>query len=376
MNEKEIAEIRRRFNPQKTNITRVCGCYVTGSGEIMSEFSQPIATLTQDETEYLLSLLKKTLSGTVDKNLIDIPFSNVQVLEGEEHKTLLKLRDTALEDEESLKKIYGGIISSVKMETNYLIMLAYDSYDVFTYSEDGKKSEDSSEQFRYFICSVCPVKSTKPLLSFAAFDNAFHGIASNTAVSAPEFGFMFPAFDDRRGNIYDTLFYTKNPAADYSQIADRLFKAEMPMPAADQQNSFCGMLGSAVGDECSIEVIKEVHGYISDTVTEHKESRSKEPLTVSRDEISDVLRSSGVDEERINDFKKSYDDTFGEKTLLNPKNLLDVKQFEVNMPDVSIRINPERSGLVDTRVIDGVKYIVIRADESVEVNGVQININN
>ena len=178
MNEKEIAEIRRRFNPQKTNITRVCGCYVTGSGEIMSEFSQPIATLTQDETEYLLSLLKKTLSGTVDKNLIDIPFSNAQVLEGKEHKTLLKLRDTALEDEESLKKIYGGIISSVKMETNYLIMLAYDSYDVFTYSEDGKKSEDSSEQFRYFICSVCPVKSTKPLLSFAAFDNAFHGIAS------------------------------------------------------------------------------------------------------------------------------------------------------------------------------------------------------
>ena len=111
MNEKEIAEIRRRFNPQKTNITRVCGCYVTGSGEIMSEFSQPIATLTQDETEYLLSLLKKTLSGTVDKNLIDIPFSNAQVLEGEEHKILLKLRDTALEDEESLKKIYGGIIS-------------------------------------------------------------------------------------------------------------------------------------------------------------------------------------------------------------------------------------------------------------------------
>ena len=150
----------------------------------------------------------------------------------------------------------------------------------------------------------------------------------------------------------------------------------MPMPAADQQNSFCGMLGSAVGDECSIEVIKEVHGYISDTVAEHKESRSKEPLTVSRDEISDVLRSSGVDEERINDFKKSYDDTFGEKTLLNQKNLLDVKQFEVNMPDVSIRINPGRSGLVDTRVIDGVKYIVIRADESVEVNGVQININN
>lgn len=374
MNEKEIAEIRRRFNPQKTNITKVCGCYVTPSGEIMSEFSQPLAALTPDETENLLSILKKTLSGTVDKNLIDIPFSNAQVLEGEEHKTLMRLRDSALCDEEALKRVYSAIISSVREETNYLILLAFDSYDVFTYSSDGKKDDESSEQFRYFVCCVCPVKLTKPLLSFEAFDNAFHGITAVSAVSAPEFGFMFPSFDDRTGNIYDVMFYSKNPARDYSEISDKLFKADMPMPAVRQQESFCEMLEASVGEECSLDVIQAVQDRINDIAEENKENRDREPVAVTKNDISQVLRSCDVTEEHIESFESNYDSVFGEKTSFNPKNLVDVKKMEVNMPSVSIKVDSECSNLVKTRLIDGVKYIMIRADDCVEVNGVKINI--
>ena len=32
MNEKEIAELRRRFRPDKSGISRVCGCYVNEQG--------------------------------------------------------------------------------------------------------------------------------------------------------------------------------------------------------------------------------------------------------------------------------------------------------------------------------------------------------
>ena len=39
---------------------------------------------------------------------------------------------------------------------------------------------------------------------------------------------------------------------------------------------------------------------------------------------------------------------------------------------MTIRVNPERSDLVETRTIDGARYILIRADEGVEVNGVNI----
>ena len=374
LNEKEVAEIRRRFNPQKTNIIGVHGCYVNENREIVAEFNQPLAALTQDETESMLALLKKLLSGGLDRNLIDIEFSNEQVLGGEEHKRLLKLRDSALCDEPELKALFSDIIETVRVEGAYLILAASDNYDVFTYREDGKKDEDSTELFKYFLCGVFPVKMTKPQLSFAAFDNTFKNIVANSVITAPLLGFMFPAFDDRAANIYNTLFYTKDSAANNSEIIDRLFKAEPPMPAAEQRETFNSLLNGVTNDENNLEIIKNIQDEIGGMITEHKESREREPLAVSRDDICDILRSADISDEKIETFKAGFDESFGEKARLNPQNLVETKRLELTGADISIKINPERSELVETRVIDGVKYILIRADEEIEVNGVPINI--
>lgn len=374
MNEKEVAEIRRRFNPQKTNIIGVHGCYVNENREIVAEFNQPLAALTQDETESMLALLKKLLSGGLDRNLIDIEFSNEQVLGGEEHKRLLKLRDSALCDEPELKALFSDIIETVRVEGAYLILAAADNYDVFTYREDGKKDEDSTELFKYFLCGVFPVKMTKPQLSFATFDNTFKNIVANSVITAPLLGFMFPAFDDRAANIYNALFYTKDSAANNSEIIDRLFKAEPPMPAAEQRETFNSLLNGVTNDENNLEIIKNIQDEIGGMITEHKESREREPLAVSRDDICDILRSADMSDEKIETFKAGFDESFGEKARLNPQNLVETKRLEFTGADISIKINPERSELVETRVIDGVKYILIRADEEIEVNGVPINI--
>lgn len=374
LNEKEVAEIRRRFNPQKTNIIGVHGCYVNENREIVAEFNQPLAALTQDETESMLALLKKLLSGGLDRNLIDIEFSNEQVLGGEEHKRLLKLRDSALCDEPELKALFSDIIETVRVEGAYLILAAADNYDVFTYREDGKKDEDSTELFKYSLCGVFPVKMTKPQLSFAAFDNTFKNIVANSVITAPLLGFMFPAFDDRAANIYNALFYTKDSAANNSEIIDRLFKAEPPMPAAEQRETFNSLLNGVTNDENNLEIIKNIQDEIGGMITEHKESREREPLAVSRDDICDILRSADMSDEKIETFKAGFDESFGEKARLNPQNLVETKRLEFTGADISIKINPERSELVETRVIDGVKYILIRADEEIEVNGVPINI--
>ena len=375
MNEKEIAEIRRRFNPQKANITSVHGCCVNEKREITAEFSQTLANLTPDETEGLLTLLKKLLSGSADRNLLDIEFSNQQVLGGAEHKRLLKLRDSSLNDETALKELFADIISSVKTEGSFLILAAADSYDVFTYTEDGKKSEDSTELFKYFVCGVFPMKLTKPQLSFAAFDSTFKNIAANSVICPPELGFMFPAFDDRAANIYNTVFYTKDSGTDHSEIIGKLFAAKPPMPADSQRETFNTLLTDATDGENNLEIIKNIRDEIGDILTERKERKEYEPLNFSRDDICDILRSADVANERIEAFKEGFDKSFGEKARLNPQNLVETKRFELASADISIKINPERSNLVETRVIDGVKYILIRADEEIEVNGVPININ-
>ena len=75
MNQKEISELRRRIKPEKNAIGRIYGCYVNSRKEIISYIEGSLGTMPQDEAEKYLDLLRKTLSGTPGKNLIDIVFS-------------------------------------------------------------------------------------------------------------------------------------------------------------------------------------------------------------------------------------------------------------------------------------------------------------
>ena len=79
MNQKELNELRRRFKPDRTAISKVYGCYVSSSRQIISYVDAPLGLLSQEEQEMYLNLLKKTLSGALGRNLIDIVFSTAQV---------------------------------------------------------------------------------------------------------------------------------------------------------------------------------------------------------------------------------------------------------------------------------------------------------
>ena len=43
MNERELREIKRRFNPDKSNISAIKGCLVNEKREIVTKFSQSVA---------------------------------------------------------------------------------------------------------------------------------------------------------------------------------------------------------------------------------------------------------------------------------------------------------------------------------------------
>lgn len=375
MNDREVSELRRRFRADKSNITKLRGCYVNDKGEVLTQFSSSVALMLEDEKEKVLAVLKKALSGAVGKNLMEISFPTKQVMEGAKHRLLRDLKDSRLEDEAACERLYEKIIKTVSMETNYLILLAYDAYDVPFKGKDGSNfSEGSDQVFSYIVCSICPVKLSKSGLSFHAQEQEFHNSKTDWIVSAPELGFLFPAFDDRSSNLYGALAYTRNPSDNHEEFVDTVFGAQAPMPATVQQETFQAMLGSALEEECSIKVVQAVHAQFSDMIEEHKQSKDKEPLMISKPEVNHMLQSSGVPEEKIKAFSDRFDEEFGAHTDLRPKNLIDPGKFRVNTPDVKIQVTPEKRDLVETRVIGGVKYILIRAEEGVEVNGVSVEI--
>ena len=375
MNDKEIGEIRRHLRRDRSNITKIYGCFVNDNKEIITEFSQSTGIMPENEGDKYFALFKRVLSGAIGKNLIDITFKTSQVANSPEHKLLMDLRASKLADDELLHGFFQKIIDSVVMEGNYLILMGCDSYDVpFKGKDDLSDSDKSEEVYTYIVCAICPVKQTKPNLHYVPEEKLFHDGAMNQPVSAPVLGFLFPAFDNRATNIYNALYYTHDIKVSQDALIEALFNTPVPMPAAEQKKCFEALLTTALGEECNLDVVQTVHDQLCQRIELHKEAKVPEPLMIAKADVKEALASCGVSEEHLAKFSVDYDETFGFEADLHPKNIIDSKRFEIKTPDVSIKVDPTRSDLIETRVICGVKYIMICADENVEVNGVSIHI--
>lgn len=372
MNEKEIAEIRRRFNPDRSNINQVHGCYVNGQGEIVSQFGQTLASAPQEEVESILSLLKRSLSGSLGKQLNDIVFETQQVVDSDEHRLLMALRDSGLKDEGITDAFYQRVIESLTMEGPYLILLAHDKYDVPYRLKDGAPNPDGScEVYSYVLCSICPVKETKPALRYDVPESVICSRDADWLVSPPELGFLFPAFDDRSANIYNALYYTRKTDDNHPEFVEGLFHLEPPMPADLQQETFKEILAEALEEDCSYAVVQEFQGRLGELVEEHKASKNPEPLTVSKGTLSGMLEACGVPPEKTAAFEEKYDEAFSGGAV-SPKNLIETKELVVRTPNVTIKVDSEYGDLVETRMIDGRKYILVRVEGDVELNGLNV----
>lgn len=375
MNEKEVGELRRHLRRDRSNMTAIYGCFVNDNKEIITEYRASLGIMSENEADKYFAILKKALSGSIGKNLIDLTFKTSQVAGSPEHKLLMDLRDSKLQNDELRMELYKKIIDNVVLDCNYLILMGCDTYDVpFKSKDDITQADSGDEMFTFLLCAVCPVKQTKPNLHYVPEEKTFHDGAMNQPVSAPEFGFLFPAFDNRSTNIYNALYYTHNVKENQDAMLEAIFNTPVPKPAAEQKKCFEALLTTALGDECNLDVVQSVHEQLCQRIELHKESKVPEPLLIDKEVVKDVLTSCGVSEASVAKFSVDFDETFGFEAELHPKNIIDSKRLEVHTPDVAIKIDPTRGDLIETRTIGGVKYIMICADEDVEVNGVSIHI--
>ena len=140
------------------------------------------------------------------------------------------------------------------------------------------------------------------------------------------------------------------------------------MSALEQREAFQTALTEALGDACGLEVIQEIHEQLRERLEQHKESREPEPLSVTAGELGGILLDCGVDNEKVAVFREKCSARLGE-AVWNPANLIDSKRFQVKTEEAEVQLDAEHSYLVEMRVIDGKKYILIPADGSIEVNG-------
>lgn len=371
MIKQEINEIKRLYTPSHCSITRICGCYVDGEKNKKTEFKEAFLSLPEEEIFKYFELLRKALSGTPGKNLLNLEFPLSSEEEGGTQEFLLRLRDSKLKDDTLLEEFYDKVIGSYEYVGNYLILLIHDAYDVPGKTTDGLTMDDASDTvFEYILCCICPVNLSKPGLSYDAAANEFHNRVRDWIVEMPESGFLFPSFNDRCADIHSTLYYSKNPEEPHSEFVDSVLGALLPLTAGSQKETFQALIEETLGDEAEYEVVKNIHENLTEMIEEHKEI--PEPLMLNKHQVKNLFEKSGVEEERLQDFEKLYDAAAGENTALLVDNVANTRTFEVKTPDVVVKVNPDRADLVNTMMLEGKRCLVIELSDHVEVNGITI----
>lgn len=373
MTRKELNEIKSQYTLEDCGILRLCGCYVDGERNKITQFNENFLNLPEEEKHKYFDIFKKTLSGTPGKNLVDMKF-NVDAYADEGARTfLMNLRDSGLKDDRLLNEFYDRIINNYSYVGNYLILLINQVYDIPAVTTDNIEMADASDEvYSYILCSICHVNLSKPGLGYDEEDNNFHDKKQNHMVDVPDVGFLFPAFNKRSADEDMTLFYTKDVSEFEDGLIDCLLDCAVPLPAKQQKETFTSLVNEALGEEADLEIVKNIHENL-EQIIEEKKQESPAPVMLDKTEMKDLLEKSGVKEEKLENFEEHFEMAAGEHGKLVASNVSSGKKFEVKTPDVVIKINSDKTDIVSTQVIDGRQCLVIQIDERLEVNGISVN---
>ena len=374
MLKQEIAEIKKLFTPKKCSIDRICGCYVDGEKNKKALFRQAFLSLPEEEMFKYFEILRKALSGTVGKNLINLEFPLSSEEAGGTQEFLYRLKNSGLKEDDLLDEFYDRIISTYEYVGNYLILVIHDNYDVPKRTKDNIENEDASEEvYEYLLACICPVELSKPGLSYNAEENVFQNRIRDWVVSMPQMGFLFPAFNDRSTDLHSVLYYTKDGEDLKDGLVDAILGCSLPLSAGNQKETFHAIIEETLEDTCDIELVKNIHEKLTELVEEHKEKEIAEPLVLDKNEVKTILADSGVSNEKLEHFEEHYEETAGDDTPLFVSNVMNAKNFEVKTPDVIVKVKSGRTDLIETRVIGGRECLVIALDGDVEVNGIAVH---
>ena len=353
MNKKEVLEIRKQFTPANCAITRICGCYVDHEKNKRMQTKAAFLSLPEEEAFKYFDIFKKTMSGTMGRNTLNMEFPLDAEMPGGTQEFLLKLRNSKLEDDMLLEEFYDKVIESYIYAENYYIVLIHAMYDIPGKSSDNIEMFDASENvYEYLLCSICPVSLSKPGLCYDAQDNKIQDRLRDWIVDMPDKGFLFPAFTDRNTDIHGALYYTKKSDDLQEEFIDHVLGSKMPMSADTQKAAFQMLIEDTLGDDVDYDTVRNIHEILNELIEEHKEDA--EQLVLDKTDVKKIFEKSGVSNEKMETFDENFEETAGEKASLLAANIVETRKFNIETPDVLIKFGGSAPTTSLSRISSGV----------------------
>lgn len=369
MNKKEILEIRKQFTPANCAITRIAGCYVDHEKEKRMISRNAFLSIPEEVAFKYFDIFKRTLSGSLGKNLLNMEFPTEQESPDGKQEFLMRLRKSRLTDIELLDEFYDKIIESYDYAENYYIVLIHAMYDIPGKSSDGTEMYDASDSvYEFLLCSICPVQLSKAGLTYNVEHDQIEDRIRDWIVDKPDKGFLFPAFNDRSTDIHSALYYTKKSADLQQELIDEVLGAEIPKSADEQKESFKYLLQDVLNEKLNYDNMRILHDKLNELVEEHMDE--SEPFELDKSDVRKMLEECVGSE--LSDFDEHYNKCIGEQGMLVATNIAEMKTFNLRTPNVNIKVDSDRADLVETKVIDGRPCVVIAVDGIIEVNGIDV----
>lgn len=406
MNKKDVMELKKRFKKESCSIDRLAGCYVDANKNKAIKFNESFLNMDDEEFYKYLEIAKKTLTGTLGNNILELDFPLEEEATGGKQHFLYALRNDGLSSEELLDRLYDLIIDGYNYVGNYLILVFHDTYDIITKTSDNMKLDESEEVYEYLLVSICPVVLSKAGLGVREDENRIGARIRDWIVGVPDLGFLFPAFDNRSADIHKVDYFIRDAKDSHSEVISDVLGCAPRMTATEQRNTFSAIVKRAFandtenGEEALINIQESFNARIN-TGEELTESEINS-IILTPETIDEILVENNIEGEKARVIKEVTLDEFMEE-LPPVSNLIDNKAMAANEKerekkelvkevaslknkvseleeatsssesgDVSIFVYPERADKIHTEIIDDKKYILIPVDDnsSVKVNGV------
>ena len=422
---KDILELKRRMKKEDCTFTRMSGCYVDANKEKVVKINENFLNLDEEEFHKYLEIAKKSLSGTIGNNILELHFEPEETESGGIQQFFLGLRDSCLKNEDLLDRLYDQIIEHYDYVGNYLILLFHDAYDVITKTNDNLKLDESEEVFEYLLCAICPVNLSKPGLGYLKDENRIGPRIRDWVVGVPDTGFLFPSFSERSSDIHSVTYYVKDAKDSHPDFISGVLGCGPKRTATEQKKVFATIVKKALApvmddtDEVLLNIQENLNSRIEKDEEFAPDDMEKEPLTLSNETISEVLQEMEIPNDALHAIEEAFSEEFCDE-LPTMEALIDTKALEANAKvkqqkelvqqvhelqkelvekelseagpvendeddnstgtvktyDVVLRVKPEKANQIKSQVLNGQKCLVIPMDEGeyVNVNGINTQV--
>lgn len=420
---RDVLELRRRMTKKGCTFTRLTGCYVSGNKDVVLKFSQAFSDLEEEEFYKYLEIAKKTLSGSLCNNLLELKFQRTETA-NETQRYLYALKASKLTNPELLDRLYEKIIESYDFTGNYLILVFHDVYDVVARAKDRKRLDESSETYEYMIVSVCPVDYSKPGLSYREEENRIGVCDQNWIVGAPDIGFTYPAFANHGADSSAVMYYVKTGKDSHAEFIEGVLACDAQRTAGEEKTAFRSVIEDAFedpqqGESVFLRVQKHLHEM---TLPDPEEADDTPPIPLTKTMMADVIAQVDMPEEAREIIQDAFQEEFGdvppqaqnvvdeklveqsvqrirtaelEEQVTDLKEQLNVRSQELTEAktaaaaamaanpsiegeedvSISLRVTPQKAKQIHAQMISGVKYLVVPLEngESTQINGLPMD---